>query len=106
MAVIKGVIDKATGPAILMNYKSTLDSLAGSFDTNMPYDMITKLIQNQLKEGTKWNVVSYSANGTGASKKPYSLSSNAYVMIPDQQTVDHAKDLIHRVKNGEAITQE
>lgn len=106
MAVIKGVIDKATGPAILMNYKSTLDSLAGSFDTNIPYDMITRLIQNQLKEGTKWNVVSYSANGTGASKKPYSLSSNAYVMIPDQQTVDHAKDLIHRVKNGETITQE
>lgn len=106
MAVIKGVIDKATGPAILMNYKSTLDGLAGSFDTNMPYEMISSLIKNQLKEGTKWNVVSYSANGTGASKKPYSLSTNAYVMIPDQQTVDHAKDLIHRVKNGEAITQE
>ena len=106
MAVIKAVIDKATGPAIIVNYKSTLDGLAGSFDTNIPYDTITKLIQNQIKNGTKWNVVSYSANGTGASKRPYSMSSNAYVMIPDQATVDHAKDLIHRVKNGEAITQE
>lgn len=106
MAVIKAVIDKATGPAIIVNYKSTLDGLAGSFDTNIPYDTITKLIQNQIKNGTKWNVVSYSANGTGASKRPYSMSSNAYVMIPDQATVDHAKDLIHRVKNGEVITQE
>lgn len=106
MAVIKGVIDKATGPAIIMNYKTTLDGLAGSFDTNMPYEAITELIQNQVKNGTKWNVVSYSANGTGASRKPYSMNAYAYVMIPDQATVDHAKDLIHRVKNGEAITQE
>ena len=106
MAVIKGVINTATGPAILKNYKSILDGLEGSFDTNMPYTTITKLIQNQLKEGTKWNVVTYSANGTGASKKPYSLSTNAYVMIPDQSTVDHAKELINRVKNGKILTQE
>jgi hypothetical protein len=72
----------------------------------MPYTTITNLIQNQLKEGTKWNVVTYSANGTGASKKPYSLSTNAYVMIPDQSTVDHAKELINCVKNGKILTQE
>ncbi len=104
MAVIKGVIDKATGPAIIMNYKSTLDSLAGAFETNMSYETITGLIQNQINKGTKWNVVSYSVDGTGASRKPYSLSTKAYVMIPNQTTVDKAKALIAQVENGEVPT--
>lgn len=106
MAVVKGVINKAIGPAIIMNYKNILNGLAGSFDTNMPYEMITELIQNQIINRTKWNIVSYSVNGTGASKKPYSLSTNAYVMIPDEETVDHAKELINKVKNGEILKDE
>ncbi len=104
MAVITAVINKATGPALLSNYKSILESVAGSFETSIPQEKIGKLVQNQLVNGTKWNVVSYSANGTGASRKPYSLSTNAYVMIPDQTTVDHAKTLIEQVKNGEVPT--
>lgn len=106
MAVVKGVIDKAIGPAIIMNYKNILNGLEGSFDTNMPYDTITKLIKNQIVDRTKWNIVSYSVNGTGASMKPYSLSTNAYVMIPDEETVNHAKELINKVKNGEILKNE
>ncbi len=101
MAVIKGVIDKATSPAILSNYKSTLDSLSDAFQTDIPYEKIAELIQNQLRNGTKWNIVSYSADGKGASKKPYSQKSNAYVMVPTQKTVDRAKELMAQVRNGE-----
>ena len=100
MAVVKAVIEKAASPAILFNYKSTLDSMAGSFETDMPYERIAKLIRNQINDGTKWNVTTYSVNGTGASRKPYSLSGKAYVMLPDEETVDHAKELIEQVKNG------
>ncbi len=105
MAVIKGVIQKATtSTAMLTNYKSVLEGITGSFETDMPYEYIAELIQMQLKKGTKWNVVSYSADGTGASKKPYSMSSRAYVMEPNQETVDRAKELIGQVKNGEVPT--
>lgn len=106
MAVVKGVIEKAIGPAIIMNYKEILNGLTGSFDTNMPYDTVTELIKNQIINRTKWNIVSYSVKGTGASMKPYSLSTNAYVMIPDEETVDHAKELINKVKNGEILKDE
>lgn len=102
MAVINGVIQKATSStAALTNYKAVLDGVTGSFETNMPYDYIAELIQLQLTRGTKWNVVSYSVDGTGDSQKPYSMSSRAYVMIPNQGTVDHAKELIAQVKNGQ-----
>lgn len=101
MAVIKGVIQKATGPALLTNYQQILNGLTGSFETDMPYERLTALIQNQLTNRTAWNIVSYSVNGTGDSKKPYSLSQRAYVMIPDQSTVDRARELMQQVKNGE-----
>lgn len=104
MAVIKGVIDKAMGPELLTNYKEILDGVTGSFETDMPYQKITELVQNQLKKGTKWNVTSYSVDGTGSTQKPYSLSTNAYVMLPNETTVNHAKELIAQVKNGEIPT--
>ncbi len=101
MAVITGVINKAMSPALLTNYTDILSSISGTFQTDMPYERISRLIQNQIKDGTKWNVTTYSADGTGASKKPYSSSGKAYVMIPNQTTVDTAKALIKQVKKGE-----
>ena len=104
MEVIKGVAEKLASPALLKNYKNTLNSLSESFGTNAPYDLISYLIRLQLDDNTSWNIVSYSANGVGDYDKPYSLSSNAYVMRPDMTTVEHAKELINQVKNGEVPT--
>ena len=100
MAVITGVINKAISPAIITNYKSVLDSASGMFETDMPYDTIIKLIQTQITKEIKWNITSYAVDGTGAYKKPYSLGFEAYVMIPDQSTVNKAKELMAVVRNG------
>lgn len=106
MAVIKGVAHKAMSPELLKNYSSVLESVEGCFETNMEYKEIGKLVQQQLKDGGKWNIVTYSVDGTGAHKKPYSMSMNAYVMIPNEATVDKAKELIQKVKDGEVLSQE
>lgn len=106
MAVIEGVVNKALSPEILKNYTSVLFSLQESFETNISYEEIAHLVQKQLAEGGDWNIISYSANGTGATKKPYSMSQNAYVMIPDDTTVEKAKELIQKVYDGEVISEE
>lgn len=100
MKVIQGVINKATSPDILKNYLSLLDSLSGCFETNIPYDVITSLVKQQLDEGGSWQVLSYSVDGTGDTQKPYSMSQKAYVMVPDQTTVDKAKTLMQKVRQG------
>lgn len=100
MAVIQGVVDKVTQPAFLKNYLSVMDSLDGCFETNVPYDIIASLVRRQLDEGGSWQVLSYSADGTGDTQKPYSMSQKAYVMIPDQTTVDKAKTLMKKVREG------
>ena len=106
MAVIKAVLNKALSPDILKNYSSVLSSLDGCFGTNMTYEEIAEILQDQLKNGGDWNVVTYSVNGTGAKEKPYSMSQTAYVMIPDESTVEKAKTLMEKVKNGETLSQE
>jgi len=103
MAVIKAVINKAMSPAILSNYTELLESVAGNFETSMPYDMIAELVRDQLNKGGSWNIVSCSVNGTGDMRVPYSMSETAYVMIPDQSTVDAAKAKIDMVYQGEDL---
>lgn len=105
MAVIKGVINKAVSPALLANYTSVLEGVSGSFETSMPYDLMAELLRRQISEGGSWNIVSYSVDGTGASKKPYSLSTNAYVMEPNYDTVNTAIYKIWQVMNGETISE-
>ena len=80
-----------------------MESVSGSFETSMPYDKIAELVRNQLDNGGSWNIVSTSVNGTGDSQIPYSMSSYAYVMIPDQTTVDAVKAKIQQVYNGEFV---
>ncbi len=104
IAVIEGVIKKAASKDLLSNYSSLLSSLSGSFETNISYEEIARVLQKQLNNISSWNVVSYSVNGEEDLQKPYSMSQEAYVMIPDQATVDHARELIQEVINGETIT--
>ncbi len=101
LAVVKAVINKALSPALLTNYTAILDGIKGSFETSMPYDEIAGLVREQLDKGTKWNIVSYATDGKGASKKPYSLSERAYVLIPDETTIAKAQRLMEQVRKGE-----
>ena len=105
MAVIKGIINKATSPSILTNYTGLLASLEGCFQTDIPYDLVAELVREQLSDSTPWHIVSYNVTGTGDSQIPYSMSQYAYVMWPDESTVAYAKELMRQVRDGEAISE-
>jgi LCP family protein required for cell wall assembly len=105
MAVIKGVIKKAMSPELLMNYTSVLDAVDGNFETSMSYDLLASLVRDQLNTGSSWEVITYSATGEGSSAVPYSMSQTAYVMIPDMDSVETAKELMASVRAGKVITQ-
>lgn len=104
MAFIKGVINKAVSTDMLLNFNSILSSVEGSFETSMPYDVISALVRDQLETGASWNVVMYAATGTGNSAIPYSMNIEVYVMDPDEDSVQTAKDLIQQVYNGQILT--
>lgn len=103
MEIISASIDKAMSPDILVRYTSILDSVRDCIDMSVPYDEIADLVRMQLEDNREWNIVMYGVSGVGAIRQPWSMSSNAYVMLPDYETVDKAADLMNRVRNGEVV---
>lgn len=105
MAMIKAIAKKAMSPEILWNYTSLLNALEGSFDTSVPYDLIAKLVSDQLDSGSEWNIVSYTAYGYGNTRSCWSLGgAAASVLDPDYDTVETAKELMRQVRDGEVVS--
>lgn len=108
MKVITAIVNKLTsGTTIISKYSSILESMSGMFTTNISTEEIGDLVKMQLGDMAKWNIQSYAVTGRGGSQKTYSMpGSNAYVMYPDEETVDHASALIEAVLAGDVITEE
>lgn len=103
-AVIEALIRKACTPAIITSYTSILDSLEGSFETNLSMDDITKLAKHQIDKMPSWSVTSNSLNGSDASEYTYSYSGQKlYVMKPNEDSITKAKDLLSKIYAGELL---
>ena len=97
--VIKAVIKKCASPAILTNYGSVMEALAGSFETNMPENQIFSLMKIQIFDRASWEISSYTVDGTSSYKPTFSMpGQNLYVILPDESSVSHAKDLIKAIQ--------
>ncbi|MCR5784167.1 MAG: LCP family protein [Eubacterium sp.] len=107
MKIIEAVIDTATSTAILNDYSSLMSALSESFETSMPYSLISDMVQDQLDNGGTWDVQKVSVTGTGSKATTYSAPSQyAYVMIPDEESVAAAQAYIDQVYNNEVIDVE
>ena len=105
MSVIQGVVNRVMSPELLKNYMAVLNELSGCFEMNIPYEVIASVVRRQLSEGGNWQVLVYSADGTGDTQKPYSMSQKAYVMVPDTTTVEKAKILMQKVREGSMLSE-
>ena len=103
-ALLEAMFRKCTSPSIITKYNSLLNSLKGSFVTNMPTDRLTSLIRMQLSKKYKWTITGNSLDGSNSSNYTYSYSaSKLYVMEPDLDSVEYAKKLIEDVINDEKL---
>ena len=107
MKVIAGVVKKLQSTALLTNYAEIMNSVSESFETNMTTEQIQALVKMQLSDMASWNIVSNSVVGTGDSAKTYSSPKlNHYVMIPDENSVAEAKELVKKVQDGETLSED
>ena len=99
--VLTALINKAMSPKIITNYTNLLTSLKGKFVTNISDEDITKLIKMQLKNNSSWTIKSISVNGTDAMDYVYSYNkTKLYVMKPNYETVNNAKEQIKKVQDN------
>lgn len=98
--VVMGIIDKMTSGSVLVNYADLMNALGDTFQTNMSASEIQALIQYQMDKMPSWKVEQYMVDGTGDTLMCAALGQAAYVMVPDQTTVELAKRKITAVMDG------
>lgn len=100
--VITAIIDKISKSKVLVsNYSEILNTLNGSFQTDISTKTITSFIKYQLDKMPSWNIESIAVTGTGASNYTYSMGTDwlLYVMEPDYDSVNKAIEKINEVLN-------
>lgn len=101
-ALLEAMFRKCTSTSIITKYNSLLDSVSGSFVTNMPTDRLKALIRMQVAKKYKWTITANSLDGANSSNYTYSYSSQKlYVMEPIEDSVNYAHKLIKSVEEGE-----
>ena len=96
--VLKSIINKLLSSKIITNYNNLLNSLNNKFLTNMKDEELTKLIKWQIDGMYNWDILNISLNGTDSYQYTYSYQKQLlYVMLPDEESVNTAKEKINSV---------
>ena len=98
--VIEAIMNKVlNSKTILTKYTNILDSLSQSFNTNIDQNEISNIVKMQLESMPKWKISEFSLTGTDAERPTYSMGSQLplYVMLPDNNSIEKAKNEINRV---------
>lgn len=99
--VISAIIDKALSPVILTNYLQIMDSLEGTFDTNIPYEDISDLVKFQLEQMPNWEIESMNITGVCGWEYCYTwgMKNQLSIVYPDEKQMAEAKSLIDMYMN-------
>ena len=106
MLVLEAIINKTLSPEIIIKYNSLLSSVSDSLITNLDMKSLTKLIKSQIKSKTSWTFDTYSVDGSDGSERTYSTGGAlAYVMKPNEETVNEAKFKLDEILETKKYTK-
>ncbi len=103
--VIKAIFNKlSSGTTILTQYTDILDALDGKFATNMDMNEIMNFLKYELNDLKDYKIITTQVDGYGSMGPTYSYpGQDLWIMIPYEDTINNAKDLINKVLNNEKI---
>lgn len=105
--VMRAIIEKICSPDIMMQINSIIDGMNGMFLTNISMNSIWALVNKQLDEGIKWNIVNYHVGGeTGMEICASATGQYLSVVYPYDNQIEFVRNEIQKVMDGETITQE
>ena len=107
--VMTAIINKvrSNSSTILKNYSEILDTLAGTFETDLSSDQMSDLVKVALGSLNDWDIKSYSAwGGSGKGKVASMGSQEVYFIWPNNRSVAFATELFDMILNNEMITDE
>lgn len=104
--VIKAIFNKlSSGSTFLTEYTDILNTLENKFATNMDMNEITSFLKYELNDLKDYKIITTQVDGYGSMGPTYSYpNQDLWIMIPYENTIDNAKNLINRVLNNESIS--
>ena len=108
MKVIDAMMNKIKSPTVLMSFSKLMDAVSDCFVTSLSQEQISALVRMQLASLSDWDIQSYAVTGTsGKSSQCYSAKGQSlYVMKPDENSVNQAKELIASILGGEGTVSD
>ena len=101
--VLEALMKKAMGKDIIKNYNKLLDSLEGSFVTNMDKNTMFAFIRKEMQSPRNWQIDSITLDGTDSYEYTYTYRNyQLYVMLPNKEKVNEAKTKIKSIIQGES----
>ncbi len=98
--LIEAIFKKVISPSIIINYPSLLDALSETFITNLEDDNLKKMIKLQIDENADWQIEKFVLDGSNGYEYTYSYpKQKLYVMIPNEDSINTAKELIKNTYN-------
>ncbi len=96
--VLEAVINKVTtDKSVLLKYDKLLKSLRKLYKTNIPSELISLLVKNQLEDMSGYKIERQSVSGSDASMNTYTApSKKRYIMIPYEKDVKRASENIKK----------
>lgn len=103
--VIRAIFTKlSSSSTILTEYSDILNTLDGKFATNMDTKEITSYIKYELNDLKDYTIKNAQLDGYGSMGPTYSYpGQDLWIMIPYEDTITNAKNLINKVLNNESI---
>ena len=96
--VIKALINEALSKKNLKNYNKLLNTLDGTFVTNMEQSNIFNFVKRELIKRRNWQIETNILTGTDGREYTYSISNQTvYVMLPDEESVNNAQNKIKEI---------
>ncbi len=97
--VLTAILNKISqSSTILSKYTNILNTLEGSFDTNINPNDFKSLIKMQINDMPSWNVQKYSLTGSDSKAVTYTYGSQMlYVMKQDDESVKEAINKINLI---------
>lgn len=101
--VLEAVLKKAlSNKSLLLKYDELLNSLGNLYRTDIPREVITAFVKDQLDTMPTWTFTSQWVDGKGASLNTHTAPKyKRYVMIPYEDDVKEAGDKIRELINKE-----
>ena len=98
--LIEAILKKVISPSIIINYPSLLDALSETFVTNVEDENLKKMIKFQIDKNIDWEIEKYVLDGENGYEYTYSYPrQKLYVMIPKEESLNEAKELIKKTFN-------